>query len=177
MSNDYEGCRLFIAPDGRSGFALQAKGNLAGFVWDFFVSHQENERKAYDLLSLAIEQGGNKLATPDHPLLTNFFERFGFQAVSMLKGNEGNAVTMILLDDAYQKLKPRIHEFLQQMDTRNEVVTSNALKDACASCGQAPQTPLAANGGDGYRADGYQCSRCGFIRIHGCLTLGPPKPA
>jgi hypothetical protein len=53
MSDDYEGCRLFVAPDGRSGFALQEKGKLAGYLWDFFVS-PENERKAYDLLLLAI---------------------------------------------------------------------------------------------------------------------------
>src|SRR5256885_7121805 len=97
MSYDYEGCRLFVSPDGRSGFALQEKGKLAGYLWDFFVSPQANERNAYEFLSLAIEQGGNKLATHDHPLLTNFFERFGFQAVVMTRGNVGNVVHMMLL--------------------------------------------------------------------------------
>jgi hypothetical protein len=65
MSDDYEGCRVFVSPDGRSGFALQVKGKLAGCVWDFFVSPQESARTAYDLLALAIKEGGSRLATPD----------------------------------------------------------------------------------------------------------------
>jgi hypothetical protein len=172
MSDDYEGCRLFVAPDGRSGFALQEKGKLAGYLWDFFVS-PENERKAYDLLLLAIEQGGNKLVTQDHPLLTNFFELFGFQAVVM--GRVETVVHMMLLDEVYRKQKSRLLEALKQLDIRNETNTSAAPNTTCASCRQDPQTitaPTAAN-----LVGGYQCSRCAFIRIYGCLTLGPPEPA
>jgi hypothetical protein len=148
------------------------KGKLAGCVWDFFVSPQESARTAYDLLSLAIQEGGSRLATPDHPVSTQFFELFGFQAVVMARGNAGNNVHMFLMADVYQKLKPRIFEFLQHMDTRNEVVASDAPKDACASCGLGPQALVAGNG-----VGGYKCSRCGFIRIYGPnLTIGPPKP-
>jgi hypothetical protein len=108
---------------------------------------------------------------PIHPVSTQFFELFGFQAVVMARGNAGNNVHMFLMADVYQNLKPRIFEFLQHMDTRYEVVTSDAPKDACASCGLGPQALVAGNG-----VGGYKCSLCGFIRIYGPnLTLGPAE--
>jgi len=170
MSDEYEGCRLFLAPDGLSGFALQAKGDLAGHVWDFFVSPEKSETHAYEFLLLAIKEGGSKVTTYDHPLSPKFFELFGFQAVLMSKGSLGNVVHMIYIDDFYEKTKPRISEALQLLEARN--IISNASNSVCAYCGHGPQTSIFDKA-----IGGYQCPRCGFIRIWGDLTLGRPKPA
>jgi hypothetical protein len=41
----YPGCRMFVSPDGLAGVVVQEEGDLAGFMWDFFVSPQANSRR------------------------------------------------------------------------------------------------------------------------------------
>ena len=58
----YEGSEMFVSPGGGAGIALQTEGELAGYLWDFFVSPREKPRTAYELLLLVLEAGGNKVA-------------------------------------------------------------------------------------------------------------------
>lgn len=165
-----ESCRTFVAPTGKAGFALQANGDLAGYIYDFFVSPLEPERSLYDLMFAAVEQGANKLAAFDNPLLIQFFERFGFQAVAAAKRGDSAVVHMILISEVFEKRAPTLSELTRSLPLQQPGPGSEV---ACVSCGGGVSTtkyPAAEVGG-------YCCPRCGFLRIFGTLTLGQPASA
>ena len=70
------------------GVTLGAKGEHAGVLYDFFVSPREDIRAAYDLVNLVLDMGANKLGVCEVPLLTRFFEQFGFEAVALVGPGE-----------------------------------------------------------------------------------------
>ena len=78
------GLQYLISPSGLCGVTLGKTGEHAGTLFDFFVSPREDIRAAYALMNLALDMGGSKLAICEVPLLTSFFERFGFEAVARL---------------------------------------------------------------------------------------------
>lgn len=83
---DYEGARLFISEDGKTGFAL---------IGDDIVSlfkHPDADMPgvAQSMLALAVQQGGRRLDAFD-TMLPYFYEMQGFKVISRLAWDESQA--------------------------------------------------------------------------------------
>jgi hypothetical protein len=81
--DEYKGMRLFTAPDGKSGFALDGD-NIVSLFKDPDVTKRG---VAAASLKLAVEQGGRRLDCFD-TALPSLYARSGFKAVARLKWNE-----------------------------------------------------------------------------------------
>jgi hypothetical protein len=79
----YKGMRLFMAPDGRSGFALSGDDIVSLF------KHPDNTKGgvAANSLTLATEQGGRRLDAFETEL-PKLYSKYGFRAVARLKWDE-----------------------------------------------------------------------------------------
>jgi hypothetical protein len=168
----YPGCRMFAAADGLAGVVLQDEGNLAGFMWDFFVSPRANSRVSYDFALLAINEGGRMLTTREHPLLIAFFELLGFQAVGLTPGEPHNFLHMILLEKVFRSREPRIKQVLESLAPPADMIVADGQHSACSYCRLAVQAQVSSAKFFG----GYQCGHCNFIRVDGILTLPPSRP-
>jgi hypothetical protein len=81
-SDDYAGMRLFLARDGKSGFALKPDGDIVS------VFSQAGAGRA--VMELAVSTGGKKLDAFD-TILPEFYSAHGFVAVSRLTWDDGQA--------------------------------------------------------------------------------------
>jgi hypothetical protein len=164
---------MFVSPDGRTGMVVQKEGNLAGFIWDFFVSPYERARTPYDFVLLAMSQGGRALATRDHPLMTTFFERFGFQAVAVTRHQPRDYVHMMLLDQVFKPREASFRQVLETLDSRQGLLVNDGEEVVCSYCRrgvQAQVLPAELFGG-------YHCQLCNFTSVHGTLTSPRGKDA
>ena len=165
---DYSDCKAFMHPSGRAGFRLGVAGAHQGHLYDLFISPHEEERTAYDMVSFAIAQGADKLDVYEHPLLTAFFEQFGFQAATVLGSVKNQQVTrpnVVLM--AF-----RLPQDLQLPESRaltHPGETIDTRDGPCARCG----APIMLDDNPSLEFGGYDCKRCGFIHVCGTLTLGP----
>jgi len=170
----YPGCKMFVAPNGHAGAVVQKEGKLSGFIWDFFVSPRERARTAYDFVILAVSQGGNMLSTRGHPLLVSFFERFGFQAVAKSKGTPTlDVVHMMLLPKVFRTREPRFRQVLESSDPISDFLVSDGQHVSCAFCRRGVHAQVL----EAESLRGYECPHCGFIRVHGTLTMGRSSKA
>jgi predicted ABC-type ATPase len=83
---EYEGMRLFTAPDGMSGFALKGDDIVSLFKYPGNMT----KGVAGASLKLATEQGGRRLDAFD-TALPSLYARSGFEPVARLKWNEDYA--------------------------------------------------------------------------------------
>lgn len=163
----YVGCKMFVIPTGLAGIVLQTEGELAGCVWDFFVSPRSTARSAYDMMMLAIGEGCTRVVTYNHLLLTNFFERFGFEVVA--RSSPPDLLHMILRTDVFNARQPH----LQGANAKISARANSALgQPTCAFCDLAPAEPPLRTETFG----GYICNRCRFLHVCGTLTPPPPEP-
>lgn len=81
--DEYKGMRLFTAPDGKSGFALDGDNIVSLFKYPGSMT----KGVAAASLALATEQGGRRLDCFD-TALPSLYARSGFKAVARLKWNE-----------------------------------------------------------------------------------------
>lgn len=196
-TNKYAGCRLFTSSAGLTGFALGAEGETTGWLYDFFASPREEERTVHEMLALAIQQGARMLVTYRHPLVANFFMRFGFQPTSIVNipdlkkappgwvpeacMSETDPIScpgflyMILVNPAHRvALRAEDLDAALRVDQRTSKAESTIVSHApCTSCGRAVANRTSAYG----VFEGYECPHCGFIHVCGTLTLGPPRPS
>jgi hypothetical protein len=171
-ASKYPGASLYLSADGCAGVVLQQEGNLAGFMWDFFVSPDANSRMTYDLLLLAIAEGGRMLTTRQHPLLVDFFVLFGFQSLFLTPAEPEPFLHMMLVDKIFRAKEASIREILNETTPRIQEVSPDGQRHACSYCRhEAPSQFLPASFFGGYR-----CRRCRFMRVVGTLTLPPTYP-
>jgi len=181
----YVGCKLFVHATGLAGVVVGTDGDRAGYLYDVFVSPKASDRAVYDMVSLAVEQGADKLVTYDDRVLTRFFEQFGFQAVAIIQARGAPAdwvpeacrspvgamgcpdfVAMIRVGSEFRAAGPHPGSSPQP----GAIV--DAQPESCSRCGQPIKSVR--------RFDlfgGFSCSRCGFIYVVGTLTVGPRPPA
>ena len=81
--DEYKGMRLFMAPDGNSGFALKGDDIVSLFKYPGNMT----KGVAANSLALATEQGGRRLDCFD-TALPSLYARSGFKAVARLPWNE-----------------------------------------------------------------------------------------
>jgi hypothetical protein len=183
----HAGCRLFVAPSGRAGFALGTEARRAAWLYDFFAAPRE-EIAAAGLMNLAVKQGARQLITYDHPFLVGFFSQFGFRPrvraqLAQLKDppaewipthlSSGSAPTncpdfllMLRVADAAAEASPAIRDTLGALPAAGEPYFQETL---CAACGGNVASRLRWLG----VLDGYQCPHCRLVRVAGTLTLAP----
>lgn len=113
---DYQGMRLFLAADGKSGVAIKPDGDI--------VSVFSNGGAGRSVMELAIAAGGTKLDAFD-TILPQFYSAHGFVATSRLTWNDSQApegwdkqamadfnggqpdVVFMVLDNSYQGMYTR----------------------------------------------------------------------
>jgi hypothetical protein len=78
---EYQGMRLFLAPDGRAGFALRGDDIVSVF------SGGSYQGGAVGMLPLAVQQGGRRLDAFDTEL-PHVYSRAGFRVVSRIPFND-----------------------------------------------------------------------------------------
>jgi len=78
---EYQGMRLFLAPDGRAGFALKGDDIVSLF------SSGQYRGGAVAMLNLAVQQGGRRLDAFDTEL-PHVYSRAGFRVVSRIPFND-----------------------------------------------------------------------------------------
>lgn len=183
----HAGCRVFTSPTGLSGFAVGAEGKHAGWLYDFFVSPRAEWRMAYDMMSLAVEQGVNNLTILEHVFVARFFEQFGFQAIAVSRPESWDKVPPHwMLDPGPDRDSMECPSFLFMMRVASEFRPASprrpdgdspapggasvSRQTTCGHCAQAITRQVDVFGAVG----GYDCPRCGFIFICGTLTMGPP---
>ncbi|MBT1509442.1 hypothetical protein KIP88_02910 [Bradyrhizobium sp. SRL28] len=81
--DEYKGMRLFMSPDGKSGFALKGDDIVSLFKYPGNMT----KGVAANSLKLAVEQGGRRLDAFD-TALPSLYARSGFKAVARLAWNE-----------------------------------------------------------------------------------------
>lgn len=81
-AQDYQGMRLFLAEDGKSGVAVKPDGDI--------VSVFSNSGAGRSVLELAVAAGGTKLDAFD-TILPQFYAAHGFKAVSRLGWDDSQA--------------------------------------------------------------------------------------
>lgn len=83
---DYQGMRLFLTPDGQSGFALKGDDIVSAF------KHPDAQVKGFanSALALATQEGGRRLDAFD-TVLPELYSDSGFRAVARLAWDDGMA--------------------------------------------------------------------------------------
>ena len=79
-ADDYDGCEMFISPDGLAGFALGKAGNKAGVIFDLFIRTNADEKVEEAIVALAVERGAQQLVTYDDTLLARFSNSLDFMS-------------------------------------------------------------------------------------------------
>lgn len=185
-ADHYADCHVFVSPSGKSGFALGTGGNRTGELYDVFASPLEKPGTVDGLMSLAIQNGADKLVTYEHPLLAKFFEQFAFQATSIVNPKAFKSVPQGWMPESASESDPMSWPnflYMIRLRSRAQVVSFDVLQARasstpgetndsnqvlCTRCGQV----VARSGGFGMFG-GYDCLHCKFIYVCGTLTLGP----
>ena len=177
--------KRFVSPTGMSGFALVSSGERAGELQDFFASPFERPGTVDGLMSLAVQNGANKLVTYEHPLLAKFFEQFGFQTTSIFAPGDFEAVPQGWMPESASERDRRSWPSFLYMALFSpiQVVGLRARAPArpgervdyrqgpCVRCQHVISTSSCFGA-----FTGYDCTSCGFIYVCGTLTMGPPGP-
>ena len=71
---DYKNMRLFLADDGKSGFAIKPDGDIVSVF-----ATQDTSGRSHSMLELAIQNGGKKLDNYDIDKLRNIYDNHGFE--------------------------------------------------------------------------------------------------
>lgn len=178
----YSGCRMFISPNGRSGFVLGAEGDKAGWLYDFFVGLDEPKNTADELMKLAVRQGARQLVTYEHPFLECFYLRHGFESKIRFQYAQLKDPPEEWVPDLVAAKSFSCPDFLcmvrKDEGTAAKAIMSESVDfasrpgtemydECCAGCGR--QLPALS----WLRIlRGYYCFDCGFLHVHGSmLTL------
>ena len=179
----YVGCRMFVARDGLCGFALGTDGDQKGYLYDVFFSFRVREKVLYELMSLAISQGADKLVTYDDGELVRFFEQFGFQACAMVRARDAppdwvpaacrSESNPIACPDFVYMIRvaapsKAVTSWIEQASAPPAPAdTFDSRRGPCPNCG------LAVRCIERFSLFGaYSCARCGFLHACGTLTCG-----
>lgn len=177
----YADCNCFMSITGMSGFVLGTASDRTGELYDFFVSPFERPGIVDELMSLALQNGADKLVTYEHPLLAKFFEQFGFEATSIVSPKDFKAVPQGWMPESASESDARSWPSFLYMARRTKSQVSlrahasppadqriDYRRGPCARCRHV----VSASDSFGAFA-GYDCPRCSFIYICGTLTMGP----
>jgi hypothetical protein len=177
----YVDCKCFVSKTGMSGFVVGSASDRTGELYDFFVSPFEKPGTVDDLMSLAVQNGADKLVTYEHPLLAKFFEQFGFEATSIVRPKNFKAVPQGWMPESASEWDARSWPSFLYMALRTKRQVSlrahasppadqriDYRQGPCARCRHV----VCASDSFGAFA-GYDCPRCSFIYICGTLTMGP----
>jgi hypothetical protein len=162
---EFDGCRLFVAPSGRSGFALGTQGNRWGGLFALFVSPGEQEGTADLLMRLAMQEGANHLITYADPILDHWFAQYGFKACALVPKEatpEGDA-------DLLSMVWSGVGAPIEPGPLGNEAYSR---KMHCGCCGSAIAQRVTVH----EMVGGYVCGDCRFLSAYGMLTLPPRMP-
>ena len=182
-STRHAGCKIFMAPNELAGVVVGEEGERAGWLYDFFVAGRAGPLTSYEMMSLACQQGADKLVIYEHPLLAKFFEQFGFQVTNGFRPANRNDIPinwrpepasatvstscpsflcMIRIASGFRPANP------QGAGTRFSI-PAGAPQGVCARCLHDAEPQRNDVGMFG----GYDCPGCGFLYICGTLTMGP----
>jgi hypothetical protein len=187
-STRHAGCKIFMAPNGLSGVVVGKEGERAGWLYDFFVAGRAEPRTGYEMMSLACQQGADKLVIYEHPLLAKFFEQFGFQVTNGFRPANWNDIPINWRPEPGSATVPtscpsflcmiRIASGFSPANPRGSVARSSPGKGGisagvpqgvCAHCLHEAEPQRNDVGMFG----GYDCPGCGFLYVCGTLTMGP----
>lgn len=161
---DLSGCRLFASASGRSGFALGVDGQRAGGLYALFVSPDEPEGTADQLMAMAVGLGANHLVMHADPILDYWFRHYGFEPAGQVpkaatEDGDGDLIYMIRSRHAFGEHAPAAKSGLRPCRPHEE----------CGRCG----TPVTEEIRGHESIGGYGCRRCGCISAYGMLTIEP----
>jgi len=179
------GLKYLVSQSGLCGVTLDTEGEHAGFLFNFVVSPREDIRATYALMNLVLDMGANKLVAYAVPLVTSFFELFGFQAVAGLAAH--NAPPNWIADiRTYRSLSVACPDFVfmaLKVDAR--AVSSwlsrgqglSRASDAVAGWRGPCENCSAPVSSESYfdLFGGYECKRCRFVYACGTLMPGVPQ--
>jgi hypothetical protein len=154
-------------------------------LFDFFVSPREDMRAAYGLMNVVLDKGANKVVVCDVPLVTSFFELFGFQAVAMLAARDAppNWIADFCTPESSSVACPDFVFMARKVDARAETSwlsrdrgsprPGDAVDGRRGPCDNCSAPVSSENYFDLF--GGYECKRCKFVHVCGPLTLGLPQ--
>ncbi|HEX7480197.1 MAG TPA: hypothetical protein VF331_20525 [Polyangiales bacterium] len=129
-----------------------------------FVSPDEQEATADQLMVMALGLGANHLVMHADPILDYWFRQYGFEPAGQVpkevtQAGDGDLVYMIRSEQALEQLAP----------TAEPGARPCRPHDECLRCGVPVTEEVRGHESIG----GYGCRRCGCISVYGMLTLEP----